>query len=214
MAYKALDMDTHEIKDVEWFIKNRKTGFCEVCGNLMEPKAINTPGTRTHLTHLKNTGCPTVDKNGKKFQALSARNQNANQGEVFKLEVKENLFSIYLTCSRLVGKLLTKADYRDLLNKANEKKVWDYVGISLKYVPYILVSIHEGYFVDPYKKEKFFFALTPELSFFDDLWNDKRMKQFVWKISSDGDVLQTLRIEDELDQELSWFEHLRDELNF
>lgn len=212
MAYKALDVDTHEEKDVDWFVKMRKKGICGICGNLMETKAVNTPGTKTHLSHIQNTGCPTIDKNGKRFQNLSARNMCSKQGEAFKLEVNANLFFIYLTCSKLIGKLLSKPDFKELLRKASEKKVWDYVGITLKYVPHILVSIKDGFFVDSYKKEKFFFALTPELHFFDDLWIDTKMKQFIWKISNDGDILQTLPILTELDTELSWFAGFKEEL--
>ena len=221
MAYAALVPGTSEKQPIEWFIKNRiKQGLCEVCGSIMDIRAQYSTDRPAHLYHPKNTVCPTKFENHKRYEHLTARYFDESQGLIIRQDVKENLFNIYLACASIVGKNLIFDNFKKLISEATKKKVWDYKGISLNYVPYILLSLNDGFFeakfrneeTKKYEETKFFIALEPGIKYFDDLWIEANQKKIIWKIAKNGEPLETLKINEDLVIIPNWFKKFQQDI--
>ncbi|OUY07640.1 hypothetical protein [Acinetobacter populi] len=218
MAYTALDPETRDKQTIEWFIKNRiKQGLCEVCESVMDIRAQYSSNRPAHLYHPKNTACPTKFENHKRYEHLTARHFDKSHGLIIRQEVQQNLFNIYLACSAIIGKNILFDTFKKLLSEASKKKIWDYKGISLNYIPYILLSLNEGFFeakfrneeTNKYEETKFFIALEPGIKFFDDLWIDANQKKMIWKIAKNGQPLEKLKIQGELVIIPNWFKRFQ-----
>lgn len=221
MTYAALVPETRDKQPIEWFIKNRiKQGFCEVCENLMEIRAQYSTDRPAHFYHAKNADCPTKFENHKRYDHLTARYFDESLGVKIRQEVQQNLFNIYLACSAIVGKNILFETFKLMLSEASKKRIWDYKGISLNYVPYILLSLNEGFFEAKFKNEKtkkyeetkFFIALEPGVKYFDDLWIDVNRKNIIWKIAKNGEPLETLMILNELVIIPNWFKKFQQDI--
>ncbi|WP_396233617.1 hypothetical protein [Acinetobacter baumannii] len=207
MANYALEIESGEIRDVQWFMLNKgKRGVCPLCESPMEIRADKTPDKSAHMWHGKNTTCPSISQNRIKYQNLTARNVDKEQGRRLRQEVLENLYDVYMTCN-YIGEGLKLPDFEKLLSLATEKGIWDYQGLRLNYVPYVLLTFHDMFYAKDSKirNERFFVVLEPNIKYLDDLWNDSRYKQYIWKVSPTGGVLEKIAIKDKLDPEPGWF---------
>lgn len=98
--------------------------------------------------------------------------------------------------------------FKELITNFNSKNIWAYKGLSLKYIPYILLTCREKF----KKKEdltlsnqSLFFILETDTKYADDLWNKQSsMKQNLWKVDENGDV-EGFLIDDNWIIELNWF---------
>ncbi|WP_436862136.1 hypothetical protein [Acinetobacter haemolyticus] len=207
MANYALEAESGEIKDVQWFMLNRgKRGVCPLCESLMELRAEKTTDRSAHLWHGRNTSCPSIPENRIKYENLTARGIDKEQGIRLRKEVLENLYTVYMSCNAIVDGL-RKPEFEQLLRLATEKGIWDYKGLRLNYVPYVLVTFHDMFYAKDSKirNERYFVVLEPNIKYLDDLWNDSRVKQYIWKVSPTSGVLEKVAIKDELDPEPKWF---------
>ncbi len=96
-----------------------------------------------------------------------------------------------------------------MLERARAQKIWDYRGLELHYVPYILLALG-GLFTperNDRRKNRFFFYLDPRLQSVDDLWNLPRaFKSSIWRIDpGTGDATEIPITQDWLDAP-EWFE--------
>ncbi|ENU29100.1 MULTISPECIES: hypothetical protein [unclassified Acinetobacter] len=207
MASYALDTHTRQIKDVAWFLLNRdRKAVCPLCDHPMELRAEKTTDKSTHLWHGRNAYCPSIPENRIKYESLAARALDKEQGLRLRQEVIENLYNIYMSCNGIVGGLKI-GEFKQLLNLATEKGIWDYQGLKLNYVPYVLLTFHEMFYAKDSKirNERYFIVLEPNIKYLDDLWNDSRAKQYIWKVSPKHGILEKIAINEKLDPEPKWF---------
>ena len=177
MSYFAIDLDTKEMHDVKWFqIKRKKIALCPICDNKIELRAENSLMTSAHFWHGKNSICTSIKKNRKKYEDLPFSQLDKEAGKKLRKEIKNNLYTIFLACNALCEGL-KYLEFKELIIKANEKAIWDYKGLKLNYIPYILILFHDIFYAKGSKlrDEKFYFVLEPSIKNFDDLWNIKKI---------------------------------------
>ncbi|WP_334327622.1 hypothetical protein [Gilliamella apicola] len=215
MSYFAIDLDTKEMHDVKWFqIKRKKIALCPICDNKIELRAENSLMTSAHFWHGKNSICTSIKKNRKKYEDLPFSQLDKEAGKKLRKEIKNNLYTIFLACNALCEGL-KYLEFKELIIKANEKAIWDYKGLKLNYIPYILILFHDIFYAKGSKlrDEKFYFVLEPSIKNFDDLWNIKKnIKQYIWKISPDKGVLEIIKIKQNLDPVPEWFKRATEKL--
>lgn len=215
MSYFAIDIDSKEKHDVEWFqIKRKKIALCPICDNKVELRAENSLITAAHFWHGKNSICTSIKKNRKKYEDLPYSQLDKESGKKLREEIKNNLYTIFLTCNAL-SEGLKYTEFKELIIKANKKAIWDYKGLKLNYIPYILILFHDMFYAKGSKlrDEKFYFVLEPSIKSFDDLWNRKDyIKQYIWKISPDKGILDIIHIAPVLDPVPEWFKNVTERL--
>jgi len=215
LSYFAIDLDTKEMHDVKWFqIKRKKIALCPICDNKIELRAENSLMTSAHFWHGKNSICTSIKKNRKKYEDLPFSQLDKEAGKKLRKEIKNNLYTIFLACNALCEGL-KYLEFKELIIKANEKAIWDYKGLKLNYIPYILILFHDIFYAKGSKlrDEKFYFVLEPSIKNFDDLWNIKKnIKQYIWKISPDKGVLEIIKIKQNLDPVPEWFKRATEKL--
>lgn len=212
MSYRAIDPDTGEIYDVDWFHERRKKiGLCEVCNSEVELRAEASVETSVHFWHGLGASCPTIKKNRKKYQDLPVTEIDREAGIALREEVSKNAYLIFATCNAIVDGL-KYSEFKELIAKASEKNIWDYKGLSLSYVPYLLITFHEIFYAKGSKlrDDRYYVILEPSIKYLDDLWNKPtHIKQKIWKISPNKGVLEEETIKDYLDPEPKWFKNAK-----
>ena len=208
MAFVAIDPETREIHDANWFHLNRKkVGSCLVCDAEMELRAESSITTAVHFWHGLGSTCTSIKKNRKRYEDLPPSSIDKQSGVRLRGEVRENLYAIYQACNIIVDGL-KYAEFRELIVKASDKGIWDYKGFQLNYVPYVLVTFHEMFYAKDSKRreDKFYIVLEPAIRCLDDLWNmPKSIKQSIWKVSPDKGVIEAIPIKPILDPVPDWF---------
>jgi hypothetical protein len=208
MAFIAVDSTTGVTQDADWFHLNRKaTGLCPVCECEMELRAASSILTAVHFWHGLGATCPTIKKNRKAYEDLPASSIDKEAGLKLRAEVKENIYTVYQSCNALVDGL-KYAEFCELIIMASKKGIWDYAGLRLNYVPYLLVTFHDMFYAKNSKlrDDKYYVILEPSIRCLDDLWNKPQsIKQAIWKVSPDKGVIETLPIKPTLDPEPDWF---------
>lgn len=216
MTFRAIDPETGEVHDAGWFHERRiRKGYCEVCRELIELRAEQSIDTSVHFWHGKGAICPTIKANRKKYEDLPASATDVEAGKRLREEIKENLFLIYGCCGAIVDGL-KYAEFKELISKATNKGIWNYHGLKLNYIPYLLVTFHDMFYAKGSKlrDERYYVILEPGLQYLDDLWNSpKDCKQKIWKVSPNRGVIEELDIQPHLDPEPSWFKSAKQYLN-
>lgn len=212
MAFFALDPSTLNLEHVDWFQEHRlERGLCAVCGTEMEIRAAHTVRTTTHFWHGRNINCLTITKNRVKYEQLASSKYDDEQALNLRTQVRHNLYEVYLTFHALtdVGKW---QEFKEALNLADKMNIWRYKGLTLVFVPYILVIFVDLFLQkgNPFRKTDFFFILSPLIRTLDQLWNNTtQAKRSIIKISRDFNVIDKINIPDDIMplRRPSWFDN-------
>lgn len=212
MTYRAIDPDTGDIHEVDWFHEKRKdTGLCEVCRSSIELRAQTSVETSVHFWHGLGSTCPTIKRNRKKYEDLPVTEVDKHAGKLLRQSIKDNAYLVFSSCNAIVDGL-KYAEFKDLITKASEKGIWDYKGLSINYIPYLLITFHEMFYArgNKLRDDRYYVILEPGIKYLDDLWNQPtNIKQKVWKVSPTKGVLEELEIKSELDPEPNWFKNAK-----
>lgn len=192
MATSAINPLTGMLETAHWFVAHGlKQGLCSVCGDMMDIVAEHTPGTSEHFRHERHSLCPTVTKNRIRYETLGASEYDNEQAINLRNSVSEHMYEICLIFQALAegGRI---SEFKDALKKADEINIWRYKGLTINFVPYILLT-----FVDMFESKQsifrdadFFFVLPPGIRAIDQLWNRTAgVKNVVIKIAKNFDVL-------------------------
>lgn len=220
MSQSALDPNTLQLEDIEWFVKNGiGAGLCQVCGNSMKRKARYSEDVAEHFAHEESgTGCPTIEKNRKKYKDLQPSGYDAANAILIKQKVKKDLLFIYFKTGYLTEGAMTAKLFFELIDIANKKRVWEFVGLRLEFIPYLLVCLRDDFYeTKRYNKvkrqlspAKFFIALEPGIRHIDDLWNKpSQIKQKIWRIFPSQKLVEEFSIDDVMLTEPHWFANFR-----
>lgn len=220
MAQSALDPTTLQAHDIEWFVKKGiSSGLCQVCNNLMSRKARYSEDVSEHFGHAtKGTGCPTIEENRKRYKDLPPSGYDPENAISIKKKVKDDLLSILQKSAYLTDGAMTTKLFMTLIETANEKRAWEFVGLRIEFVPYLLVCLHDDFYEakrwNKVKKTfvftKFFIALEPGIRHFDDLWNKpSQIKQKIWRVFPSLQIVEELPIDGAVMTEPHWFDAFR-----
>ncbi|MFA9208538.1 MAG: hypothetical protein ACEQSN_09885 [Yersinia sp. (in: enterobacteria)] len=211
MATSAINPTTGILETAYRFVAHGlKQGLCSVCGEMMDVVAEHAPGTSEHFRHERHSLCPTVTKNRIRYESLGSSEYDDEQAINLRNSVSEHMYEVCLTFQALAegGRI---SEFRDALKKADEINIWRYRGMTINFVPYILLT-----FVDMFESKQsvfrdtdFFFVLPPGIRTIDRLWNQTAgVKDVVIKISKNFDVLAEHSIRPSLFPVIhpAWFE--------
>lgn len=179
---------------IEWELKYKNVDIkplCVICRKPMYVRASGTPGSDPHFVHYHKSNCPSIDENRKKYASLKPTEKDAANAKKIKKELMNNMWAIYQKCRELCGGDLRQQQFKEMVNKATENDIWFYKGMSLKYLPYVLVV---NYGVFHASKRKFYFVFDSKLSNYDDLWINGKLKQKIWKVYYEDNDLEELEI--------------------
>ncbi|PPE62234.1 hypothetical protein F157LOC_01076 [Pectobacterium brasiliense] len=211
MSFNALDPKSGMLQPIKWFIEHHlRTGICPVCCDTISVKADKAVKTSAHFAHEQGSPCPTVTGNRPRYENLGASQYDDDQAKVLRNAVSDNIYEIFITFQALAegGKI---QEFRDAMSKADILKIWRYAGLTLPFVPYILVTLVEQFNKKDsvFRNDDFFFILPSEVRVYDQLWIRGNVKKKVIKISKKFYVLDEFAIRDSLTPVLhpAWFDN-------
>lgn len=210
MSFNAIDPQSGRLHSIKWFVEhNIRAGICSVCGDAIVVKADKTAKTRAHFAHERDSPCPTVTGNRIRYENLGASQYDDEQARHLRNAVSRDIYEIYLNF-QVITKDGTYQEFKNALIKADELRVWRYAGLTLPFVPYILVTLVDIFekAANKYRKGEFFFILPSEVNAYEQLWNRPNVKKKVIKISKSFDVLDEFPIRDSLTPVMhpAWFD--------
>ncbi|WP_019638930.1 hypothetical protein [Paenibacillus fonticola] len=217
MANYAVDKVTGLKYNVdEWMIhcENRSIGECPICDEDVFIKADKSPKRSTHFSHYPHSSCPTIKENRKPFIDLPPSDIDEKNAIRLKKEFTENLYGIYLKCNSLADGIKFSV-FRELILSFTQKNIWNYKGLTLKYIPYILLACREKFPTNEssFRKENVYFIFEPNMRYGDDLWNKpQKIKQKMWKVFLSNGDFEEFNISDEWIVEPYWFENTRSKI--
>lgn len=195
MTRTALHPHTLEELDiVKWELKYKAIDIkplCPVCRKELFIRASSTPDKASHFVHYKNSGCPTIDENRKKYEGLRPVEMDFKNAKKIKKEFINNMWLVYQKCNSLCSedpnkKGLNQKQFKKMVDKATENDIWYYKGLTLEYLPYVLL-VNYGVFRE--LKRKCYFVFDSKLTNYDDLWTKGKVKKKIWKVYyEDNDV--------------------------
>jgi len=80
---------------------------------------------------------------------------------------------------------LYKKEFKEMIDKADERNIWAYKGLTLKYVPYVLLVTYGVFSKKDLRKRKVHFVFDSLMSNYDDLWINSKVKQNIWRVYPD-----------------------------
>lgn len=103
-----------------------------------------------------------------------------------------NLRPIYQKCKEIMKgnqkgneTFLYKKEFKEMIDKADERNIWAYKGLTLKYVPYVLLVNYRVFSKKDLRKRKVHFVFDSLMSNYDDLWINSKVKQSIWRVYPD-----------------------------
>lgn len=188
---KAINPNDGQVYDINTWLKefsSDKKGICMVCGTDMKVRAENTPARTTHFWHVEeNCNCPTILKNKVPYSDLEPTELDEENAQLVKKQFSEQFYQIYMKCDYLCDGI-TFPEFKELIAKATDKRVWYYKDLSIGYMPYILLTIGGKFSskTNSYRKRNFYFCFEANLRNFDDLWITTKLKKKIWKVYPDA----------------------------
>ncbi len=211
MSFSAIDPQSGLLKPIQWFIEhNIRAGICSVCGDAIGVRADKTVRTSAHFAHERGSSCPTVTGNRTRYENMGASQYDDEQAKFLRNAVSEHIYEIFINFQALTegGKI---QEFRDALSKADELRIWRYLGLTIPFVPYILVTLVEQFNKKDsvFRKDDFFFILPSEIRAYDHLWIRANIKKKVIKMSTKLHVLDEFTIRESLTPVLhpAWFDN-------
>lgn len=199
MGYHAIDPETNEkIHVKDWEVKYPGLdATCDVCNTEMYIRAEATSDKKPHFAHYpKRSNCPTILKHRKRYEDFVPTEIDRVNAEDIKKTVLANLWGTFLKCQEIMETKLYESEFKSMIKKANERNIWLYKGLTMKYVPYILL-VNYGVFPKTDKRsKKVHFVFDAVISNFDDLWVKSKVKQKIWRVYPDDEnTIETIGIE-------------------
>lgn len=145
--------------------------LCPACGAELSLYGVHSPSIASRFDHPDHSDCELSCSPDPRFAHLKPSGWDLEQGvRLFATFCEtENLKAVYALCRKICGRL-TGGEFLAMCRAADRKNVWAYRGITLEYLPYVLVTL-----VDLEKDETRKWPLRiirhkPARSFLDALW--------------------------------------------
>jgi hypothetical protein len=181
-----------EYKDKEIF------PYCEACGERVKPYAPHDPGVPGHFAHQDRPegadpldDCYLSNRKGSELKGLQPDERDRYQSKKLKEMFckPDNIAVAYNFMLKLCRKgNLPVQQFHKCLERADNKGIWEYKGIPLWIIPYILLTLHE------FKSETYAFHFVfdkPSGTNANILWSSGK-SCFLQKVfSNNGQLVKT-----------------------
>ncbi|MBG9692551.1 hypothetical protein ABD91_17305 [Lysinibacillus sphaericus] len=166
------------------------TAYCPVCDEVTKIKAEGSLAVQTYFTHRKNSDCPTIKENHEKYALLPPSERDEENGKRLLCWAKLNIYHLYLKCQEILEGKLKFIEFSNVLQKANDKSIWYYKGLTNETLPYVLVV---NYGVFPKKKDlrnEDVHYIFDKKSYGDDLFLKKKISHMFKITKSDIESIE------------------------
>lgn len=164
--------------------------ICPVCRQNVNIRGNHQSNRRIHFLHFPNAQCPIVENGGNKYSCLVSIEENPLTIEKRKRDFEELTVKAYLKCHMLCDHKLTLSEYEGLLKLATNKGMWNYHGLVLEYIPYILLTYKDltrkGYMKRPFNLR---FVFSSIINNYSDLWINPKGNTNIIRLSLKGTAI-------------------------
>lgn len=182
----------------EWELKYKEEKGCPkclICDYDLYVRASSSPGVSTHFVHKQGSNCSSIGDNRKRYDTLFPREKDYVNAKKLKKTLLSNMELVFQKCKSIFGKGFRRKDFRNVIHKASERDIWLYKGLTMEYLPYVLL-VNYGIFQKNEYREKVYFVFDAKLSRYEDLWiRPKEIKKKVWRVYPDDKDIEEVKIE-------------------
>ena len=150
MTGQAIHSHTRQLVTPEEFVRlsganYREKGIfpmCPACGAALSPYGVHSLSVTSRFDHPDHSNCELSSRPDPRFAHLKPSGWDLEQGNRLFAEFcePENLKAVYALCRNICGKL-TGDEFLAMCRAAYRKNIWAYRGITLTYLPYVLVTL-------------------------------------------------------------------------
>ena len=183
MTQKAIHQRTGALVTPEEFIAlegadHRNKGvlpLCPQCGAALAPYGVHSLKVMSRFDHPDGSQCPLSSTPDSRYAHLVPTDWDLEQGKRLRADLcddptRANLKAVYAACLALCGKL-SGAEFAAMCRKADHFQIWRYRGVTLTWLPYILVTLMDLPVVEDYRSDPMRIVLhKPARTPLDTLW--------------------------------------------
>ena len=153
MTQKAIHQRTGALVTPEEFIAlegadHRSKGvlpLCPQCGAALAPYGVHSLKVMSRFDHPDGSQCPSSSTPDSRYAHLVPTDWDLEQGKRLRSALcddptRANLKAVYAACLALCGKL-SGIEFAAMCRKADHLQVWRYKGVTLTWLPYVLVTL-------------------------------------------------------------------------
>lgn len=194
MAYSAYSKKDNIMVSLEdWQLQRiEEIPYCPVCEGIINIRAKGSIAVNTHFKHESESGCPTIERNRRKYELLPPQDRDISNGNALKNWVKVNAHHLYLKCKEVSG-FLKMPEFEKMLLKANENKIWYYKGLTTQHLPYVLLINYGMFDKIENRAEKMYFIFEKDVQG-DDMFLKREITK-IWRIKPENDVIEEVHID-------------------
>lgn len=112
---------------------------CKVCSSRLTLISGN-PTRVAHFRHAEGINCPTSEPAGRPYLRLTPTDPDPERGRQLRQEVFERHQDLHVEMQHLVP-FFSVSEFRTLLRRATERRVWDYRNLTFGTLPKTLVML-------------------------------------------------------------------------
>lgn len=159
-AYDAADAQAAPIRLFDWLAHHRNsTPRCLICHEDLKVNAVNSQDISAYFSHKQNSSCPTVN-NSPPSSSIGRAPKQRDAAAAARAHTLEHLMGVYIKMRERVPDMRWSG-MEDACQRARALGVWDLVGLTAEYVPWVLLSCVDRWAVG--KKNASFF-LEPQVN--------------------------------------------------
>ncbi|MDA8095286.1 MAG: hypothetical protein M0T84_15535 [Betaproteobacteria bacterium] len=116
--------------------------LCPACGAALSLYGVHSPNVTSRFDHPNHSVCELSSTPDPRFAHLKPSSWDLEQGKrLFAAFCEpESIKAGYALCRKICGKL-TGDEFLAMCRAADRKNIWAYRGITLEFLPYVLVTL-------------------------------------------------------------------------
>ena len=183
MTHKAIHVRTGRLVTPEQFISLEGPGYrergvlprCPQCDAPLSPYGVHSLKVTSRFDHPDGSHCPLSSTPDSRYAHLAPTDWDLEQGKRLRSALcdepdRANLKAVYAACLALCGKL-SGLEFAAMCKKADYFQVWRYKGLTLTWLPYVLVTLTDLPIVPRKRRSPLRMVLhKPSQTTLDALW--------------------------------------------
>ena len=183
MAQKAIHVRTGRLVTPEQFIGLEGPGYrekgilplCPQCEAPLSPYGVHSLKVASRFDHPDGSQCPLSSTPDSRYAHLAPTDWDLEQGKRLRSALcddptRASLKAVYAACLAMCGKL-SGAEFAAMCRKADHFQVWRYKGLTLTWLPYVLVTLMDLPVIEDYRSDPMRIVLhKPARTPLDTLW--------------------------------------------
>lgn len=148
------------VEILEWLQKAPAAApHCVLCRAAMTTRSVRTERT-AHFLHLSGSHCPSIKAAGEPYRYLRNLPKQSGASHHTRDFVKANLHGVF-SRMRSFAQGLVWTELEDACRRAEQLGIWDLVGLSPEYAPYVLLTCMDNFPAGRFRKRSVRFFLEP-----------------------------------------------------